>query len=297
MAVNYGVVTFTPTNDDWREFLAAAYAWFLAGHDPIWSIDNTVTRPTQIATAGDTGFCLVNAGGVQLLIADHAAVGGLCMDGGALGVSDLVVVAIVPGGGTTDMRSGSWAVGASFSGWVVEANGVTRASHAGRAMISSDTNWLFVRFRTTVTNAYSGGFFLGGMTRFDSGLGSGWVAAGGLWSDFSTAATSANDHMGYQSYTGSWMPCRLQPADTAGLIGNNATDGAGTFRKAPVTVSAVPGDGSSPATSYVPVGGLPALFCSANGTIGSRWRDGATVTGFNMSGGCYVALSDGSVAE
>lgn len=81
-----------------RALVAALYAWFLAGNDPNWDVDATVTRPAQIAAAGDTGFALVNLAGDQILIADHALVGGLCIDGGALGAADDLVAAAVPGG-------------------------------------------------------------------------------------------------------------------------------------------------------------------------------------------------------
>lgn len=297
MATLYTTVTFTPTNDDFRELLRALYLHFSGGADANWSVDGTVTRPTQVAAAGDSGFALVNGSGVQILIADHAAVAGLCLDGGALAAADDLVVALVPGGGTTDMRSGSFAAGASFSGWAVDCQGVSRASHAGRIKIVSTADSILVRFKTATTNLYEGGFWAGKLTRLDAGIGGGYAIFGGLWSDWGTYNSSNNDHCGYQSFGNTWMTCRVFPADTGGLSGNNASDGAGNFRQCPVIVVAVGGTVSATITDCMAMGIIPQVFASANGTLGVEWSTNGAVIGYNMTGGCWVSLDDGGDAE
>jgi hypothetical protein len=297
LATLYTTVTYTPTNDDFREILRALYLHFSGGGDANWSIDGTVTRPTQVAAAGDSGFALVNGSGVQILIADHAAVAGVCLDAGALAAADDLVVALVPSGGTTDMRSGSFAAGASFSGWAVDCQGVARSSHAGRAKIVSTADSLFVRFKTTATNLYEGGFWAGKLDRLDSGIGGGYAILGGLWTDWSTFNSSNNDHAGYLSFGTTWMTCRVFPSDAGGLVGNHASDGAGNFRQCPLTVVAVNGTVSATITDSLPIGIIPQVFASANGTLAVEWSDGATVVGYNMTGGSWVCLDDGGDAE
>ncbi len=297
MATAYTTVTYTPTNDDFRELLRAMYLHFDGGADANWSIDATVTRPTQVAAAGDSGFALVNGSGTQILIADHAAVAGLCLDAGALAAADDLVVALVPGGGATDMRSGSFAAGANFSGWAVDCQGVARASHAGRAKIVSTATSLFVRFKTVTTNFYEGGFFAGALTRMDSGIGSGWALLGGLWSDWATFSSLANDHGGYLSFGTTWMPARTIPANASALLGSHASDGAGNYRKVPVMVVAPHTTISTTVTEASVLGAIPQIFASADGTLAMEWTDGATVVGYNMSGGSWVCLDDGGDAE
>lgn len=297
MATLYTTVTYTPTNDDFRELLRALYLHFDGGADANWSIDGTVTRPTQVAAAGDSGFALVNGSGVQILIADHAAVAGACLDAGALAAADDLVVALVPGGGSTDMRSGSFAAGASFSGWAVDCQGVARSSHAGRAKVVSTADSLFVRFKTTASNLYEGGFWAGKLDRLDSGIGGGYALFGGLWSDWTTYTTSANDHCGYLSFGATWMPFRVFPVDTGGLFGNHASDGAGNFRKCPVTAVVSNGTVSGTITDTLAIGTIPQLFASANGTLGVEWSSIGVVVGYNLTGGAWVCLDDGGDAE
>lgn len=296
MATVYTTVTYTPTSADFREILRALYLHFDGGADANWAIDAGVTRPTQIAAAGDAGFALTN-GTAQILIADHAAVAGLCLDGGALAAADDLVVALVPGGGTTDMRSGTFAAGASFSGWAVDCQSVAHTSHAGRGKIVSTSDSLFIRFKTVTTNAYEGGFFAGKITRLDSGIGDGWAVFGGLWSDFSSANSAQNDHAAYLSFGTTWMPARVIPANTAGLTGSHATDGAGSYRKSPVTVVALNTTISANVHESAALGVIPQLFASADGTLAMEWTDGATVVGYNMTGGSWVCLDDGGDAE
>lgn len=297
MATSYTTVTYVPTNDDFRELLRALYLHFLAGSDPNWAIDGTVTKPAQIVAAGDAGFALVNGSGVQILIADHAGVAGVCLDAGALAAADDLVVALVPGGGTTNMIGPSFAAGASFSGWAVDCQGVARASHAGRCKIVSTADSLFVRFKTTATNLYEGGFFAGKLTRVDSGIGSGYAIFGGLWTDWVSYNSSNNDHCGYQSFGNTWATCRMFPSDAGGLVGNHANDGAGNFRKCPLTVVAVNGTVSATITDSAAMGTIPQLFASANGQLGVEWSDGGSVIGYNMTGGSWVCLDDGANAE
>lgn len=288
----------TPLTATHQELLAALYAWFLAGNDPNWDVDATVTRPTQIAAAGDAGFALVNGAGDQILLADHAGVGGLCVDGGALGAADDLVVAVVPGGGTTDMTSGGFAAGARFSGWVVDVQGVANTSHAGRCKVSSGSDWLFIRFQTVTTQAYEGGFFAGVVDRADINIGAGWAIFGGLWADWATWSSSANDHSSHESYSGAWLPARVLPLDTNGLEGGHATDGGGGFRACPLAVGVPKNTVSTAVAEAVIIGSIPAVFVAGNGTLAAEWQDsGTNVIGYNMSGGCWIARDDGTDTE
>lgn len=293
-------VTYVPTNDDFRELLLALHAYFDAGNDDTWSLDGTVTFPTLIASAGDTGFALTD-GTNQILIADHAAVGGTCLDGGALAAADDLVVALVPGGGTTDMRSGSFAAGARFSGWAVDCQGVARSSHAGRCKISSGTingsGWLSIRFKTTDTNKYAGGFFAGMGKAVCSGIPTGFFVGGGLWTDLSTFSSSARDHAAFESFSGTWVHAQFAPLDTAGLQGDFSTDGAGNFAKCPVLVMGGPSAETTTVTSNLAFLAVPGVFASAVGTLGAEWLDGATTKGFNVNGGSWVFEDDGTDAE
>lgn len=297
MAVSHGAVTYTPTNADHREILRALYVYFLAGSDPNWSIDGTVTPPAQIAAAGDAGFALVNGSGVQILIADHAGVAGLCVDGGALAAADDLVVALVPGGGTTNMTGPSFAAGASFSGWAVDCQGQAYNLHAGKAKIVSDADWLFVRFKVASNSTYDGGFFAGKLKPVANGIGASYAVMGGLWTDFTSYNSSNNDHQAYLSFGTTWMTCRCMPSDAGGAVGNHATDGAGSFRKFPVMVVAPDGSISATITSSQCLGVLPAIWAAANGTLAVQWSSAGTVTGYNMTGGSWVARDDGSTAE
>lgn len=298
MATSHGAVTYTPTNADHREILLALYTYFLAGNDPNWSIDATVTKPTQIGAPGDAGFALVNGSGVQILIADHAGVAGACIDAGVLAAADDLVVALVPGGGSTNMVGLSFAAGASFSGWVVDCQGQAYNLHAGKAKISSAADWLFVRFKVASSSIYDGGFFAGKLTPVSNGIGSNYAVMGGLWTDFVSYGSAANnDHQGYLSFGTTWMTCRCMPSDAGGAVGNHATDGAGNFRKFPVMVVAPDGSISSIITSSQCLGVLPPVWAAANGTLAVEWSNAGTVTGYNMTGGSWVARDDGSTAE
>jgi hypothetical protein len=297
MATVYGTVTYTATNDDFREPLRALYLYFQGGNDANWAIDPAVTIPVQQAAEGDAGFALIGAGGVQIFIADHNGVGGLCMDGGALAAADDLVASICPAGGSTNMRSAVQVFGANWSGWVVDCQGVARSSHAGRAKIVSTATSLFIRFKTVTTGLYEGGIFAGKMSRLDSGIGDGWALLGGLWSDWATWGSLANDHGGYLSFGATWMPARATPANTAGVGGNHASDGAGNYRKVPVCLVAPTPTFSPNASDVTVIGTIPQLFASADGTLAMEWVDGATVVGYNIAGGSWVCLDDGGDAE
>jgi hypothetical protein len=297
MALSHGAVTYTASNADHREILRALYVYFNSGADPHWTIDPAVTKPTQISAAGDAGFALVSVSGAQILIADHAAVGGLCVDAGALNAADDLVVALVPSGGATNMTGPGFAAGASFSGWAVDCQGQAYNLHAGKAKISSDADWLFVRFKVASNSQYDGGFFAGKLKRVSSGIGAGWAVMGGLWTDFASYNSSNNDHQAYLPYGTAWTTCRCMPSDAGGAVGNHATDGAGNFQTFPVMVVAVDGSVSSTITSSQCIGALPAMFAAANGMLAVEWSDAGTVIGYNITGGSWVARDDGSTAE
>lgn len=284
----------TPVTADHREILAALYAWFDGGNDPNWTIKGAAVIPAQIAAPGDTGFVVTN-GSADIAIADHALVGGTMADGGAIGAGDDMMVGIDPGGGITNITSAGFSVGARWSGWTPNAEGATYAAHDGRCKISSGADWLFMRFKNT-SGLYDGGAFAGKIARLDAGLGDGWALMSGLWSDFS--ATTANDHAYLESYSANWEIVRCAPGDDQGLQGALSSDGAGTFRTAPLVVLAPNGTISSAFSTWTAVGTIPALFTSANGTTAKQWVDGTPATvGYNVAGGCWVARDDGTDAE
>ena len=291
-------VTFTsPPTADFRELLLALYTWFNTASDPNWSIDGTVTRPTMIASAGDTGFAIVNVAGDQVLIADHAGVGGVLSDGTAINSSDDLMVGFCPGGGCLDMSSGGWTVGARWTGWCPDAQGPTYTSLAGRLKVASGATWISVRFKQTAGLGYTGAFSAGVLNRADSGLGDAMYIMAGLLTDF--ALSSATEHCRIEMQDGLWEQFLSIPANIEGLTGDQATDGVSDYRTTGVFVG-VPNGGTMTSTAYkyAIVGALPWCFCSANGTIAKDWRDsGANVIGYNMDGGCWVALDDGTDAE
>lgn len=288
----------TPVTADHREILGALYAWFDADSDLNWEIDSGAVIPAQIANPGDTGFVIVDraTSTIKVAIADHALVGGVMADGGAPGSGDDLVVGIDPGGGLSDITSAGFSAGTRWSGWTPNAEGPSYISHDGVCKVSSGEDWIFIRFKSTTGGEYQGGLFAGKYNRLDAGIGEGFALLSGLWSDW--YYTAANGHAYFESFEANWEAVRCSPGDKNGLQADIASDGVGNFRTAPVCLIAPNGLPVLSVNAWTVIGTLPPLFSSANGTVAKRWDDELySPVGYNMSGGAWVALDDGTDAE
>ncbi len=299
MAIQDGIaVTYaTPVNADYRELLGALYAAFDMGLDPNWRIKMGVTLPMSIAVMGDTGFVLEDTATstINIMIADHAGIGGVMIGGAAPTGNADMVVAIDPGGGVMDITP-MWMVGPRTSGWASDAQGITSASLSGRSIIVSGADWLLIRNKQGVSG-YTGGLFAGKYSRLDEGIGAGYCVFGGLWADFAKTA-SGQDHCAIETISGTWVVnARMLPGDSKGLIGDLATDGAGTWRLGPVAVAVPSGAFGTAFQNWQVVGTCPALYSGPNGTMSTQWKDGATVKAVCMDGGAWLCRSDGAVFE
>lgn len=301
MATQDGIaVTYTaPISTNFNELLLALYTAFDGGLDANWQIKAGVGLPTPIGSVGDTGFVIedVATSTINILIADHAGVGGVMLDGGAIAAADDLLVAIDPGGGVTDITTAGFTASARVSGWAADVQGSSSSTLSGRSIVVSGTDWILIRHKAGAAG-YTAGIFAGKYSRLDSGLGDGFCVFGGLWTDYASTSTNT-DHCGIEARSGVWINTpRMLPLNTTGLTGDYASDGAGTWRLCPVMIAIPSGTFSSTMTSWTVVGTCPALYTGPSGTIAVQWKDGGSVVkAVCLDGGAWLCRSDGVVAE
>lgn len=301
MATQDGIaVTYsTPVSTDFNQLLLALYTAFASGADANWQIKATVSLPSGGASTGDTGFVIedVATQTINVMIADHAGVGGVMLNGDTVGSGDDLLAAIDPGGGVTDITATGFTASARVSGWVADVQGTSSSTLSGQSIVVSGTDWILIRHKAG-TSGYNAGIFAGRYSRLDSGLGDGFCVFGGLWTDYS-ATSSTSDHCGIETRLGVWDDTpRMLPINTAGLKLDYASDGAGTWRLCPVMIAIPNGTFSSTMNTWTVVGTCPALYTGPSGTIAAQWKDGgAVVKAVCMDGGAWLCRSDGVVAE
>ena len=302
MADQFGrAVTYTtPVSTSFVQVYKALYDWFLASGDPNWAVDATVTHVAKVTDDGDQGFSLVNTGGDQIhfSVDSAASTGGTMAGGSAIASTDDILVSMTPGGGTTDVRTGTFSFGARWDGWLNDSQGATYNTLAGRCKVSSTADWLHIRHKSTLD--YDGGFFAGKLAplaslnpaQFD-----GYCVCSGLW-----AAWVLNVLHGtrLEVRDGVWETCLVAPqSGVGGFRTATGTDGAGNYMFAYPTVQLPYNMSYDDATYLVVMGVLPCWRVGLHTTtVAQRYDDGAgNVLAVSMNGKCFLALDDGTDAE
>lgn len=261
------------------------------GTSSLWQI-----KAGTALNSGADGFVLEKAGGGAPNIAFRrggGTAGGTMLSGGAVAGSGLFV-GCDPGGGITDISSGSFAAGARWSGWA-GSWAISTAASRGRIKILEDTDLIFIRQRNDPTEAeYKYGVFVGNGFYPTTNTATGYVLLTEQIVRWAADNFDPADVRVYEAEAGDWQPALCLNSVTDGIALAHQQDGEGNFRFARWGLQSYTGTSESQSTL---VGVLKHLFTSAVQTEGTYWRDGGgDVQAVHIYDALIVA-DDGTVAE
>ena len=303
MAATYTTIAIVGNNNDYNKVLEELYNHF-NGTSTKWQLKVAATHAPASSAAGDQGFILESIGaetanivfGTQAYYGAGVAAYHEKAVSGYLASGDQLIIGIDPGGTTTDMTTGSFTVGARWSGWVVDQQGESSGSVSSKVRVIEDDDYIALVFYDSGEAQYDSGCFVGKM-EVVAAKASGYCILGGdvdNWASYSLADEGAYEAFSAQ---GIWAPLRAWTSNGGGFSGAGADDGFGSFEitKIPVANPQVPA--SSNETNWSFIGVLPCFFTGpSSGTIGEAWDNGVSTIGYNFDGGCYIFADDGVTA-